>query len=131
MDIQDLLCAISERLSASATVNNVYGNPVVVDDRTVIPIARVRYAFGGGGGSKGDAGAQNEGGGGKVAAEPCGALDITREGTRFIAFSGQRTLLAAFGVGFALGALVVALTKSQRIEIVKRAAGREGLAGSK
>jgi uncharacterized spore protein YtfJ len=27
-----------------------YGDPVVVGDRTVIPIAQVRYGFGGGGG---------------------------------------------------------------------------------
>jgi hypothetical protein len=42
MNIQELLHGMAERVSASASVKNVYGDPVVVGDRTVIryrPIA--------------------------------------------------------------------------------------------
>ena len=124
MDIQQLLHNITDRVSGSASVKNVYGDPVVVGNRTVIPAAQVRYAFGGGGGRrKGEAaaGAHNGGGGGgRVSARPCGALEVTPEGTRFIAFDDRRTAGAALALGFILGAAVVALTGTPRIEIVKR-----------
>jgi uncharacterized spore protein YtfJ len=71
MNIQQLLQNIAERVSASASVKNVFGDPVVVGNRTLIPAAQVRYAFGGGGGSK----SEQEGGGsggGCVSARPCG-----------------------------------------------------------
>jgi len=121
MNIQQLLQSIAERVSASASVKNVYGDPVVVGNRTVIPAARVCYAFGGGGGgAEGDVEAQNGGGGGRVSASPCGALEVTPEGTRFIVFDDRRAIGAALALGFLLGAAVVALTGTQQIEGVKR-----------
>ena len=122
MDIQQLLQSMAERVSASASVKNVYGDPVVVGSRTVIPAAQVRYAFGGGGGRpKGDGEATGGGGGGKAFANPCGAVEITPEGTRFIAFDDRRRMGAAFAIGFVLGAAVVSLAGTRRIEVVKRA----------
>ena len=40
------LRSLSERLQVGASVRNVYGDPVDVGRRTVIPIARVSYGFG-------------------------------------------------------------------------------------
>ena len=121
MNIQQLLQSMAERVSASAAVKNVYGDPVVAGNRTVIPAAQVRYAFGGGGGgAKGDAEAQNGGGGGRVSARPSGALEVTPEGTRFIAFEDRQSMGVALALGFVLGAAVVALTGARRIEVVKR-----------
>jgi uncharacterized spore protein YtfJ len=121
MNIQQLLQSMAERVSASAAVKNVYGDPVVAGNRTVIPAAQVRYAFGGGGGgAKGDAEAQNGGGGGRVSARPSGALEVTPDGTRFIAFEDRQSMGAALALGFVLGAAVVALTGARRIEVVKR-----------
>jgi uncharacterized spore protein YtfJ len=54
MNIQQLLQGMVERVSASASVKNVYGEPVAVGSRTVIHAAQIRYGFGGGGGSKGE-----------------------------------------------------------------------------
>jgi uncharacterized spore protein YtfJ len=110
MDIQELLQSVAERVSASASVKNVYGDPVVVGDLTVVPAARVRYAFGGGGGgAKGDTQAQNGGGGGRVCAQPCGALEITPAGARFVAFDDWRRMGAALALGIVLGTVVTAL----------------------
>jgi uncharacterized spore protein YtfJ len=125
MDIPQLLHSIAERVSGSASVKNVYGDPVVVGGRTVIPAAQVRYAFGGGGGgaANGEAEAHDRnggGGGGRVSARPCGALEVTAEGTRFIAFDNRQTTGAALALGFILGAAVVALAGIPKIEIVKR-----------
>jgi uncharacterized spore protein YtfJ len=120
MDIQQLLQTFAERVSTSASVRNVYGDPVVVGDRTVIPVAQVGYAFGGGGGAKAGSPNGGGGGGGKVLARPCGALEVTPTGTRFIDFVDRPRLGAALALGFVLGAAVVALTGTRRIEVVKR-----------
>jgi uncharacterized spore protein YtfJ len=120
MDIQQLLQSFAERVSASASVRSVYGDPVVVGNRTVIPVAQVAYAFGGGGGAKAESPNGGGGGGGKVSARPCGALEVTPEGTRFIAFTDRPRMGAALALGFVLGAAVVALTGTRRIEVVKQ-----------
>jgi uncharacterized spore protein YtfJ len=120
MDIQQLLQTFAERVSSSASVRNVYGDPVVVGDRTVIPVAQIGYAFGGGGGAKVESPNAGGGGGGKVSARPCGALEVTPEGTRFIDFVDRPRMGAALALGFVLGAAVVALTGTKRIEVVKR-----------
>ncbi len=114
MNVQQLLQSMAERVSASASVRNVYGDPVVVGDRTVIPAAQVRYGFGGGGGTKNEQ-EGGGGGGGGVSARPCGALEITAEGTRFIAFDDRAKMGAALALGFVLGAVAV-LTRTRRSE---------------
>ena len=120
MSIQQLLQGMAERVAASASVKNVYGEPVVVGGRTVIPVAQVKYAFGGGGGRpKGDDHAGG-GGGGRVSAQPCGVVEITPQGTRFIAFEERRKMGIALALGLVLGAALVSLTGPKRIEIVKR-----------
>jgi uncharacterized spore protein YtfJ len=117
MNAHQLLESMAERVSARASVNNVYGDPVVVGNRKVIPIAQVRYGFGGGCGHPQDDEAAGGGGGG-VSARPSGALEITPEGTRFIKFEDRRATGAALALGFVLGAAVVALTG--RGELVRR-----------
>jgi uncharacterized spore protein YtfJ len=114
MRIQELLQSVGESLARSATVRNVYGDPIVAGDRTVLPAARVRYAFGGGGGS-GQSKEQEEeasggggGGGGRVVAWPCGALEVTPHGTRYIDFDNRRAAGIALALGFALGAAAAA-----------------------
>ncbi len=123
MNIQQLLQNLADGVSTNASVRNVYGDPVVVGGRTVIPAARVRCGFGGGGGAKGDAENQNGGGGGGgFVARPCGALEITAEGTRFIVFENSRTTAAVLAIGFVLGAVAVALSGTKRVEVVRRMA---------
>ena len=119
MDIQQLLQSFAERVSTSASVRSVYGDPVVVGNRTVIPVAQVGYAFGGGGGARADSPNGGGGGGGKAYARPSGALEVTPEGTRFIDFVDRPRMGAALALGFVLGAAVVALTATKRIELVK------------
>ena len=120
MSIQELLGTITERLSATASVKSVYGDPVSAGDRTVIPVASVRYAFGAGGGKHSATdGQQGGGGGGKVSATPCGALEITAQGTRFVPYIQARDLGLAFAAGVVAGALVASLAGTRRIEVVK------------
>jgi len=125
MDIQQLLQGLAERVAGGASVKMVYGEPIVAGNRTVIPAARVWYGFGAGGGrGKGEEGAAHSGGGGggggRVCASPCGVVEITPEGTRYIPFHNWRRMGAALALGFALGAAFAAARGPRHIEIVKR-----------
>ena len=58
-----------------------YGEPVVTDGRTVIPVARVRVAGGGGFGSGGEG--DGGGGGGLLEASPQGFIELDDAGARY------------------------------------------------
>lgn len=89
------LGGVLDRITASRLC---YGDAIVVEGRTVVPIARIRAAGGGGYGS-GEAAESGGGGGGYIEAIPIGYLEITREGTRYAEIRDpeqlQRTLKAA------------------------------------
>jgi hypothetical protein len=77
---------LAELVSARAGVQAVFGEPIRQDNLTVIPVARVRWGFGGGGGrSDGPPSgpASGSGGGGGAAADPIGYLDIRPDGATF------------------------------------------------
>jgi uncharacterized spore protein YtfJ len=101
MDLAEIIHGIGETVSAGATVKSVYGEPVTVGQRTILPVATVRFSFGGGGGAEGG------GAGARVSAQPCGIVEVTPEGARFLYFQDPGRLAAvvaaAFLVGFALG----------------------------
>jgi uncharacterized spore protein YtfJ len=103
MEVKDILQAIGERLQTAATVKSVYGEPITAGDRTVIPVARVRFGFGGAGGQLAGGGG---GGGGGMRAEPAGVVEITPAGTTFKSFPDQRRLFAAALIGIAIGMIL-------------------------
>ena len=84
----------------------VYGEPVSVNGKTVLPVATVRYGFGGSSGGKGSTWEHGGGGGGGLIAKPLGVVEITQSQTRFIPIFSSRPLLLAVGIGFGLGFLV-------------------------
>jgi uncharacterized spore protein YtfJ len=109
MGVPEILKTIGERFQSSATVKNVYGDPIYLGDRTVIPVARIAYGFGGGGGGGvGEQASQGTGGGGggHMSAVPAGALEITSAGTQFIPFLDWRRLGSIVAISFALGFLI-------------------------
>ena len=53
-----------EPLSKSASVKSIYGDPISANGKTIIPVARVAYGFGGGTGRKQDHESPTEGEGG-------------------------------------------------------------------
>jgi uncharacterized spore protein YtfJ len=119
MNAQQLLESMAERVSARASVKSVYGDPLIVGDRTVIPIAQVRYGFGGGAGRRKGDDEAGGGGGGSVSARPSGALEITPKGTRFIAFDDRWATGIVLALGFALGAIVVGLSGQRQAEVAR------------
>jgi len=87
-----------------AGAKTVYGEPVSVDGKTVLPVATVRYGFGGSSGGKGN-NWEHGGGGGGLVAKPLGVVEITRSQTRFIPIVSCRAVLIAVGIGVCLGFL--------------------------
>ncbi len=75
---QGLVERLAERLGAAVSASAVYGAPAERDGVTVIPVAKVRWGFGGGGDTEG-----NGGGGGGVTATPVGYIEVSGSGATF------------------------------------------------
>jgi uncharacterized spore protein YtfJ len=78
-----LLERIVDKLGGRAGVEAVFGEAIQSGNRTVVPVARVRWAGGAGSGSSDRDGASGSGGGGGVAADAIGYLEITPEAAEF------------------------------------------------
>ncbi|WP_406405740.1 spore germination protein GerW family protein [Streptomyces sp. NBC_01643] len=77
-----LLERLADKLGGCASVTAVYGEPVVSQGVTVIPVARIGFGFGGGAGREVATSKTGEGGGGGggAGALPMGFIEI-RDGT--------------------------------------------------
>lgn len=113
MSIEQFFKSVIDHLHSSASVKTIYGEPIVVDGRTVIPVARVSYGFGGGEGTKKkgtgeeqEAERTGEGVGGGVRATPVGVVEITQKDTRLIPFGDKRKLAVALIAGLFLGFII-------------------------
>ena len=112
MTIPELFKSISERVQTAASVKTVYGEPVSAEGKTIIPVARVAYGFGAGGGSRGsrpeedvsgEVADEGGGGGGGVSVNPIGVIEITAGETRFISFEERRQIIRAALLGAVVG----------------------------
>ena len=108
MSIEQYFQAFAEQLQSSAHVRTVYGEPVETKEKTVIPVSKVRYAFGGGPVKMGEDGGVEAaaGGGGAVQAEPVGVFEVTEAGARFVPVERSKAAVGALAVGFVVGLLV-------------------------
>jgi len=103
----ELLRRLGETVGEQAKVSAVFGDPVERDGITVIPVARVRSAFGGGGGTGPEAGeASGAGGGGGTSVSPIGYIEVYDGAARFKRILGPADLLALFA-GAALATLAI------------------------
>jgi len=81
-----LLERLAELVGARAGVQAVFGEPIRQDNVTIIPVARLRWGFGGGGGRADgppSGPASGSGGGGGAAGDPIGYLGIGPDGATF------------------------------------------------
>jgi uncharacterized spore protein YtfJ len=111
VDVESPVDRIIERLAdslgAKARVDAVFGEPIRQGDMTIVPVARVRWGFGGGGGTSeapGDEPASGSGAGGGVLADPAGHLEIGPMGATFrpIPVRPSPALILASGITAAL-----------------------------
>jgi len=108
MSLQEFVQSIVNRLHASGNVKTVFGEPIEAKGRTIIPVARVAYGFGGCSGgsskSKSENGRAGQGIGGAIAVRPAGVLEIRDDTTEFIPFGDNKKLLGVLFIGLLLGA---------------------------
>lgn len=111
MDLQKYVDSIPDELAQSAHVKTVFGEPIAAQGKTIIPVARVRYGFGGGMGSgptrTGDEQrlGQGGGGGGGVQVSPVGVIEVTAASTTFIPVHNRMRTAAIWFAGFIAGYL--------------------------
>lgn len=80
--------SIFEKFSREKDVALVYGEPIVMENKQVLPVAKVNYFVGGGSGGQLDEEqavsiGQGEGGGGVFSIKPIGVYEITDKKVKF------------------------------------------------
>ena len=109
---------IASGFGQTASVKNVFGEPVEVGDKKIIPVARIAYGFGGGYGQGGKnkmltqsnnhssenpfPAGEGAGGGGGMYARAKGIFEISPQGTKFIPADANKQLLMGIAIGLLL-----------------------------
>ena len=102
---------LMDQIGGRAGVQAVFGDPIERDGFTIIPVARVRWGFGGGAGSTGDVvdgpgSGSGSGGGGGVAVDAIGYLEVGHGGAAFKPI-GQTYFSPLFLLSSAVSAAIV------------------------
>src|SRR3977135_1722943 len=119
MNSLDLLQSLQENLSSKAGVKSVFGDPITVGDKVVIPAARAGYAFGAGAGTGGlgeNKKGEGGGGGGGVMAKPVGIFVVGPLGERFVSTHEARRKFSVLAAGVVLGLLFARRRRRDRSE---------------
>lgn len=120
MENQNFVENLGAGLSKAVSVKNVYGEPIHVGEKTIIPVASVAYGFGGGYGhglktkkpevkniATQEASPEGEGagGGGGMYSKAKGVYEITPTGTKFIPANPVKEILTGIVIGFLIKTL--------------------------
>jgi uncharacterized spore protein YtfJ len=108
MSSSALLQSLKESILSQANVKAIYGEPIVAQGKTVIPVARIMYGYGAGAGTGGvgtsSARGEGGGGGGGARAIPVGVIEVSDQPTRFVPITDRKRLAGAViaGIGFGM-----------------------------
>jgi uncharacterized spore protein YtfJ len=105
---------LAQHLEHDASVKNVFGDPIVAEGKTIIPVARVAMGMGSGFGKKKAGNGEEKkhqqepdgeggGSGGGLVASPKGVYEITGKNTRYVPADAKRYLLIGGIIGAFLG----------------------------
>jgi hypothetical protein len=86
---------LADKLGAAANITKVYGEPIDRDGTTIIPVAKVRYGFGGGDGVQKDQ--RGSGGGGGVLVTPYGYIEVRNGSSEFRRITGPNVPMVLAG----------------------------------
>jgi len=130
--MDSFLTTVAEQLQSSASVKAVFGEPIYANGSVRIPVARIAYGFGGGGGTKKNeptegqskprtpsARSEGSGGGDGITVIPIVVVKISGGKTRFIRF--HKSGLKIFGSILAGLAFALIFRKERRIRLIKEA----------
>ncbi|WP_436933613.1 spore germination protein GerW family protein [Halovenus marina] len=114
MEAHEPVQSVLEQMHHSANVKSVFGEPIEANGKTILPVAKISYGFGGGYGSEGgadmdgdeSAGSDGGGMGGGLSAKPAGVVEISDDETRFIPFANRKKLVAVALVFALIGYLL-------------------------
>ena len=105
-----LLQSLKESILSQANVKAIYGEPIAAHGKTVIPVAKIMYAYGAGAGTGGvgssSARGEGGGGGGGAWAIPMGVIEVSDQQTRFVPITDRKRLAGAVLAGIGLGMLL-------------------------
>lgn len=94
--------SILDKFSRNKDVSLVYGESIELEDKKVIPVAKIKYYVGGGGGysesKEKESAAQGEGAGGYFSVKPIGVLEITPGKVKFKPIVQLNFLLTLFTI---------------------------------
>ncbi|WP_335869079.1 spore germination protein GerW family protein [Bacillus sp. 2205SS5-2] len=93
---------IFNKFSMQKDVTLVYGESIDFGNKRVIPVAKISYSVGGGGGyageNDGSSASKGEGGGGHISVTPVGVYEISSKRTKFKPIIDLKLLLSLFSV---------------------------------
>ena len=110
---------VFEKLSSNSNTGAVYGEPIEVEGKKVVPVSKITIMGGGGAGSannnesKESNHGEGEGGGGFISVKPVGVYEITDKKTRFIPMV-DLSLVFMLVSGFLFMLSLFSLKKSKR-----------------
>ena len=94
--------SIFEKFSREKDASLIYGEPIDLANKRVLPVASAKYYVGGGGGYSGESDQsssnQGEGGGGFFSVKPIGVYEITSEKVKFKPIFDLNLVLVLFTV---------------------------------
>ncbi|WP_078596729.1 GerW family sporulation protein [Evansella clarkii] len=107
---------IAGKLSEHCKSETVFGEPMeLADGKKVIPVSKVTYSFGGGGGAdnkfEGARESHGGGGGGFASVKPLGMYEVSERNTKFIPVVDITVLLLSFTIFPLILALFLKLKK--------------------
>jgi uncharacterized spore protein YtfJ len=109
-DLRPFFREALHRFRSSGSADTVFGTARRENGRTVIPVAKIAFGFGGGWGNSDPKAAkraarrrrasadQGVGGGGGIRIKPVGVIEVSSTGTRFLPVPGLLGALAAAGI---------------------------------
>lgn len=119
MSVHQVLEPLLERLHSTADIKTIYGDPINVEGKTIIPVAKVMYGLGGGFGKmktkdregRVEEKPAGESGGGGIRILPAGIIEISKGETRYISLGERKTmwgifLIVAFLAGILIGRII-------------------------
>lgn len=115
---ESILKSITDKIRASVNVETLYGESRQIGNKTIIPVAQIKYGFGAGGGEghgapeEADGGSGSGGGGGGGAdVSPVGYIVVDDYGTEFVRIRRWPRALITGLIGLLLGILLAKLLK--------------------
>lgn len=97
----NLMETVGSHVGRHVGVGAIFGEPVSLGDRILIPVARVGFGFGSG--SSVRAHEPQQGGGGGGGNRPLGVFEVSQTGTRFVPVRTRPGPLVLFGLGLFVG----------------------------